>query len=214
MTGPSIPNPLARPNPLAAFIPALGGDAPEAERAAPGAEANRRDPLWGTVQSVDPLRVIIPPDTEAQDVTPTSLVPQAWLSSGVRVRVEWQGRTMVVADRVWTSADSTQWESLTLGAGAEAYTSFGRPAWRLEAGVVRLSGTARNAGTAPMGTSATPMVMLPPSATPSTSRLVTSLTNAGPVLTYVSSNGSIYVRSENALAVGGWMSLEGITYRL
>lgn len=214
MTGPSIPNPLARPNPLAAFIPALGGDAPEAERAAPGAEANRRDPIWGTVQSVDPLRVIIPPDTEAQDVTPTSLVPQAWLSSGVRVRVEWQGRTMVVADRVWTSADSTQWESLTLGEGAEAYTAFGRPEWRLEAGVVRLAGTIRNTGEDPMGTSDAPLALLPPSATPSASRLVTLTTNNGDALAYIAGNGTIYVRSADALNTGWWASLEGITYRL
>lgn len=202
------PRPLDRPNPFGPLIPALAGPAPEAQRAAPGADA-AASTMWATVASVDPLRVIIPPETSAADTTPVSLVPYSDLAPGVAVRVEWQGRTLVVDRRVWTASDPDRPQPLPLAAPWSRYqSSFGAPTYTVRGGRVYLGGMVGGG----QGGQANTIATLPPAARPSTNRIVTASEEGVPVDLQISPAGAMWLRTDAGPTI--WLSLDGVSFDL
>jgi len=203
-----LADPLNRPNPFDAIVPALAGPAPEAQRLAPGAGVSAGR-MWGRVASVDPLRVIIPPDTSASDTTPVSLVPLSDLAPGVAVRVEWQGRTLVVAARVWTVSDPDRPQPLPLSSPWVRYqSSFGAPTYTVRGGRVYLGGVVGGG----QGGQENRVAVLPPAARPSTNRIVTANEEGTPVDMQVSPSGIVWLRTDLGPTI--WLSLDGVSYDL
>jgi len=203
-----LPNPLNRPNPFDAIVPALAGPAPEAQRLAPGAGVSAGQ-MWGRVVSVDPLRVVVPPGTSASDTTPVSLVPLSDLAPGVAVRVEWQGRTFVIRDRVWTASDPDRPQPLPLSSPWVRYQpSFGAPTYTVRGGRVHLGGLVGGG----QGGQATPVATLPPSARPSTNRIVTAIDGNAFTTLQISPSGAMWIRVDSGPV--SWLSLDGVSYDL
>lgn len=90
-------------------------------------EQIRRRPIftWGTVTSVNPVRVTLDGDTAELPIALDALVDPASLSVGDRVRCEWAGRRVVIVGRAGGTAHvdhirrsfNPTWANLTLGTG-------------------------------------------------------------------------------------------------